>query len=178
MKYLPIQRILHWLIALMALAALSLGIMLDQYGFDGLKAAFGIETTNLIYKSHKTLGILILGSMVLRLFLRLNIEAPDYDPPLTTFEHIASHAVHGLLYLILLALPAVGWLATGASGFPVEFFNWNLPALLSKDPDLGKLLYGIHGAMAKVLFFLIIFHIAGALFHAIIKKDGVLSRML
>lgn len=178
MKYTLSQRLLHWIIALMVLGALAVGFLLGFLGFSGVKDTFGIDITNLLYKYHKTFGVLILGLMVIRIIVKLAKGKPDYAQPLNRFEHVASNAVHGLLYLCLFAMPVLGWLGTGANGFPVEFFNWKLPPILAKDKELGGLLMWLHGIVGWTLAALIVLHIGGALKHAIVNRDGVLQRML
>ena len=178
MKYAGSQRLLHWLIALMVLGALAVGFTLGTLGFSGVRDTFGMDVTNMLYKYHKTFGIIILALMVVRIIVKIRKGKPAYDPPLTDFEHKASNAVHGLLYLSLIAMPIFGWLGTGANGFPVEFFNWKLPPILSKDKELGGLLMTMHTIFGWILAGLIGVHIAAALQHAFIKKDTVLSRML
>lgn len=178
MKYALSQRLLHWVIAAMVIGALAVGFLLGFLGFSGVKDAFGIDVTNLLYKYHKTFGILILGLMVARIVVKLAKGKPAYATPLTRFEHAASNAVHGLLYLCLFAMPVLGWLGTGANGFPVEFFNWKLPPILAKDKELGGLLMQLHEIIGWTLAALIAIHIGAALKHAIVKKDGVLQRML
>ena len=79
---------------------MTLGIL----GFDGVKNAFGMEVTNLLYKYHKTFGVILLGLMTLRLIVKLMQGRPEYDPPLPRFNKAASGAVHGLLYVALLHL--------------------------------------------------------------------------
>ncbi|MEL7153454.1 MAG: cytochrome b [Pseudomonadota bacterium] len=176
-RYALSQRLLHWVIALMVLGALLVGWTLGTLGFKGTVATFGQDMTNLLYKYHKTFGVLILGFMILRIALKLMLPKPAYAQPLTRFEHIASNAVHGILYLTLVLTAVVGWLATGASGFPVEFFNWNLPAILSKDKALGETLYTVHYLLGIVITFAIAAHIGGALKHWLVNKDGVMRRM-
>ena len=97
MKYALSQRLLHWIIALMVIGALAVGFLLGFLGFSGVKEAFGIDVTNLLYKYHKTFGVIILGLMVVRIIVKMAKGKPAYDPPLTKFEHSASNAVHGLL---------------------------------------------------------------------------------
>ena len=176
-RYALSQRLLHWLIALMVLGALLVGWTLGTLGFSGTVETFGKDMTNLLYKYHKTFGVLILGFMLLRIALKLMLPKPDYVPPLSRFEHIASNAVHGILYLTLILMAVVGWLATGASGFPVEFFNWKLPAILSKDKALGETLYFLHYLLGIVITLAVFAHIGGALKHWLINKDGVMKRM-
>lgn len=178
MKYAASQRILHWVIALMVIGAMIVGSILGFLGFSGVKDTFGTDVTNMLYKYHKTFGVLILGLMVIRIVVKLTKGKPDYSPPLTKFEHAASNAVHGLLYLSLFAMPVFGWLGTGANGFPVEFFDWKLPPIVGKDKELGATLMGLHEIFGWILGALIVVHIGAALQHAFVKKDGVLRRML
>lgn len=177
-KYSGTQRALHWLTALLVLPTLAAGLMLWWLGYEGTVATFGQATTNMIYKYHKTFGVIILALMVVRIIVKMRSEKPPYANPLSDFERIASNSVHGLLYVALIAQPALGWLATGASGFPVEFFGWNLPPLIGKDKELGATLYQLHGLVGFALVLLIGAHIGGAMMHGVIKRDGVLQRML
>ena len=85
--------------------------------------------------------------------------------------------MHLLLYAVLLAIPAFGWLATAAGGYPVEFFNATLPGLIGKDKALSEILFGLHGLAALTVMLLLGLHIAGALRHWLIKRDGVMRRM-
>lgn len=178
MKYALSQRILHWIIALMVIGAMIVGNILGFLGFSGVKDTFGIDVTNMLYKYHKTFGVIILGLMIIRIIVKVAKGKPAYSPPLTSFEKAASNAVHGLLYLSLIAMPVFGWLGTGANGFPVEFFNWTLPPIVGKDKELGATLMGLHEIFGWVLAALIVVHIGAALQHAFVKKDGVLQRML
>ena len=172
-----IQRLLHWLLALLVIPALGVGITLGWLGFDGTKDAFGGEVTNALYTGHKTMGVLILALMTLRLVTRLTLGAPPPVPTLTGFERLASQAVHVLLYLVLLALPIVGWLATAAGGYPVQFLAWNLPGLIAKDPALSEQLFQLHGLLGWALLALLALHIGAALMHWLVKRDGVMRRM-
>ncbi|QIE54793.1 cytochrome b [Pikeienuella piscinae] len=177
-RYSRVQRWLHWVIAALTLAALAAGVTLGNLGFEGMVDAVGLDATNLIFKYHKTLGILIFVAMAVRLVSRLHYGKPAYDPPLTGLERRLSAAAHGLLYAGLLVMPVLGWTATAASDFPVEFFNWRLPGLIGVDKPLGETLYALHGLVGNFLIALVALHIAAALRHAIIKRDGVLSRMI
>ena len=177
-RYPLVQRALHWVIALMVLGALAVGGTLGYLGFQGTVETFGQAMTNMLYKYHKTAGVLILFAMIVRIVVKLRLGKPDYAVPLTSFEKSASGAVHGLLYVLLLAMPITGWLATGAGGFPVEFFDWKLPPIVGKDKDLASLLFTAHMAISFAIVGLLALHIGAALKHGIVKKDGVLQRML
>ena len=176
-RYTLIQRLLHWTIAILVLGALSVGMIFGTLEYDGTVKAFGQDMTNLLYKYHKTLGVLILGLMVVRVIVKLVWGRPEYADPLTPFQRAASGAVHGLLYVSLLAMPMLGWAATAASGYPVAFFDWTLPPLIGKDKALGEILYQWHGYVGFLIIGLVAVHIGAALMHWRVLRDRVMTRM-
>jgi len=176
-RYSLLQRLIHWAIAVVALGTRGVGFMLGFLGFDGVLAKFGQDSTNLIYKYHKSFGVLLLALMVLRLVVKKLSGRPDYVPPLAAWQRIASASVHGLLYVALLAQPLVGWAATAAGGYPIEFFGQLLPGFLSKDPELSKTFYGLHFLLGWAILGLIAVHVGAALMHWLVLRDGVMRRM-
>lgn len=176
-RYALSQRLLHWLIAVLLLLTLAMGMTIGQLGFDGMQATFGRGGTDLFYTFHKTFGILILALMLLRVVLRLIHGKPAYAEPLPPPQRLASAAVHTLLYIMLLVQPILGWLATAAGGYPVQFFAANLPGLIGENQALSEALFLWHGMAGMVILALVALHIAGALFHWLIRRDGVMQRM-
>ncbi len=176
--YPAIRKLLHWVIAICVIAVLAGGIMLGVYGFEGLKTNFGMETTNFVYKYHKSFGLLILLLMTVRIVCKLLMPDPPHVPPLPVLHRIASKTVHGLLYVLLLVQPVIGWLATSAGGFPAEFFGGKFPAIMAKDKALSETMYGLHGGIGMLILLLVAVHIGAALMHRFVYKDGVLARML
>jgi cytochrome b561 len=177
LRYNYVQRLLHWLIALLVLGLLAVGSLLGTLGFEGLKGLVGLEMTNQLYGYHKTFGILLLALMVLRLALKRLFRPPPYQPPLTGLERAASLTVHSLLYVALILMPVLGWLGTAAGGFPVQFFDLTLPGLIPEDKELSKTLFGLHGIVGGVILGLILIHVGAAIYHWRIKRDGVMRRM-
>ena len=177
-RYALSQRALHWIIAVLVIGVIAGGKVIENFGFEGLRDTFGLDATNAIYTYHKTFGILILALMLVRLALKLRLGKPAYEPPLTRFEHVASNAVHGLFYGLLILMPVLGWLATGAGDFPVQFFSWNLPPILPVDKALSETLYGLHAIVGNAILTLILVHVGAAIWHAAVKKDGVFRRMV
>ncbi|MFO7858981.1 MAG: cytochrome b [Ectothiorhodospiraceae bacterium] len=176
-RYTLIQRLLHWAVAVLVLLSLAIGLTLGYLGFEGAMATFGENGTNLLYTAHKTSGVAILGLMVIRLAARLTLGKPGHQPPLPRLHRIASEAVHGTLYLLLVAMPAVGWLATAAGGFPVQFFHWNLPGLIGEDKALSEQLFQWHAILGWVILALVAVHISAAIYHWRVRRDGVMRRM-
>ncbi len=175
--YIYPHRVLHWLVAVAVLLSLATGLTLGFLGYERTVGLLGNALTNVLYTSHKTLGVAILLLMTLRIITRLAFVVPDHTPPLTDFERVVSTSVHHLLYALLVAMPMIGWAATATGGFPVEFFHWHLPGVLSKNEALSQTLFVWHERLGWVLLALITLHIVGALFHWLIKRDNVMKRM-
>lgn len=177
-RYPLIQRLLHWGIAIIVLGTLAGGLTIGILdGFKGTKEALGGELTGMLYKYHKTFGVIILGAMTVRIIVKLMMGKPEYAQPLSKFEHIASNAVHGLLYVLLLVMPILGWLATDAGNFPVQFFEATIPGFIDKDMELYGTLMEIHGTIGWLVAVLLVLHIGGALKHWLVNRDGVMRRM-
>lgn len=176
-RYIYPHRVLHWLVAGAVLLSLASGLTLGFLGFDRTLALLGNTLTNLLYTSHKTLGVIILLLMTLRIITRLVFVVPDHEPPLNAFERIVSTSVHHLLYLALIVMPILGWAATASGGFPVEFFHWHLPSLIGEREPLSEQLFMWHGRLGWAILGLIVLHVAGAIFHWKIKRDNVMGRM-
>lgn len=175
-RYVLVHRLLHWLIAVLVIGLLTGGLTFMILGYEGTVDAFGNDITNSLYTYHKTFGILVLALMLLRVLLRWAFPPPPYPVALTAFERLASRSVHGLFYLLLIAMPIIGWAATAAGGYPVQFFNLELPGLIAKDKALSEALFQLHGAIGLLLIALIALHVAGALRHWR-RQDGVMRRM-
>ena len=176
-RYSLLQRLIHWTVAILVICALIAGLTLGVVGLEGLQNSVGEGATNALYKYHKTFGILILLLMLLRLVVRLRAGRPEYDPPLPPANRAVSRIVHGSLYVLLIVQPLLGWAATAAGGFPIEFFNWELPKVLGKDEALSATLYNFHFTVGLLLLVLVTIHASAALFHWLTMRDNVMKRM-
>lgn len=172
-----VQRVLHWLIALIVFALLAVGLtFMVLGGYEGVVGLFGDQITNQLYTYHKSFGILLLMLMVLRVILRRAYTTPAYDPPIPGFERFVGGTVHILFYLILIGMPIGGWMATAAGGFPVQFFNWELPGLMPENKELSETLFQFHGIAGLVLLGLIVLHVGAGIMHWR-RKDNVMRRI-
>lgn len=176
-RYTLAQRVVHWLVALLALLTLAIGLTLGYLRFEGARDAFGMAATNGLYITHKTIGVLLLVLMLVRVVLRLRFGKPGYAVALARPQKVASEIVHGLLYVLLLAMPVIGWMATAAGGFPINFFHWVLPPLIGENEALSEALYTWHLVIGLAILALVLVHVAGALYHWLIRRDGVMQRM-
>lgn len=165
------SKLLHWLVALCVLTTAPVAIaMVSAHPGPGQDA---------LYNLHKSLGILILVLMVLRLINRLMAGAPMPEPGIEPWQKTLSSIVHGSLYVLLLAMPVVGYLANSTYGASTPFFGlFNLPPIIAKNEALATLLFASHRWAGWLLIVLVLSHIGAALYHHFIRHDGVLLRML
>lgn len=176
-RYSLAQRVVHWLVAILVLGALGVGGTIGWFGFEGLQARFGEAATNTLYTWHKSLGVLILVAMLVRIGLRLRRGKPAYAVALARWQRIGSETVHGLLYLLLILMPVIGWWATAAGGYPVQLGPLILPGLFPENEALSDTLFGWHQALGRVTLVLIVGHVAAAMYHWRVRRDGVMQRM-
>jgi cytochrome b561 len=166
-RYSPTAIAIHWLHAVLIIGLLVLGyIMVDL--------PKGPQRTNLI-ALHKSLGFCAILLFMLRLGWRYHRPPP---PSLSSgWQHLLAEATHHLLYLLLAVVPLAGYVSSSFSKFPLKFFGW--PVFKAGWPDDGihDLLGPLHQYSAYLLAGLLVLHVAGALYHAVLR-DGTLSRML
>lgn len=162
---------LHWLVALLICCAFAFAWIFDDMPLSPDKFK--------MINWHKWTGITVMALFVVRFAYKLLRGTPVVDPELPPLQRKLAISVHHLLYVLMFLLPFVGWLMSSAKGFPVVFWGvLPLPDLISKNAELGKLLGQMHELLAYGLLVLIVLHIAGALKHYVIDKDGTLARML
>jgi cytochrome b561 len=169
-KHSAITRIIHWLTALLAIAAFVLGPEdLDEMDNPGLD--WGVQI-------HETLGIVVIGLTVLRIIWMLFCKKPE-EIPMSRAMQIASKSVQGLLYLLLLVVPATAVLGIWLEGDSLALIqNIAVAPPFSVNGNLGEFLIDIHPTLADALIWLAGFHAAAALFHHYVLKDDVLRSML
>ncbi|CAN5825180.1 cytochrome b [soil metagenome] len=127
---------------------------------------------------HYMLGLSVLVVVVLRIANRLSGPVPGALPGTPRWQNGLAAATHLSLYALLLAMPVLGWLTLSASGEPIPFFGASLPALVGPDKALAHQLREIHETLGVVGYYLIGLHVAAALFHHYLRRDGTLQRML
>lgn len=165
----PVLRLVHWLMAAMVLAMLFIGVAM-------------VSTTGPLYPAllqlHRPVGIAILALVLIRLPLRLVTGSPPLPSDLPPVLQIGAKGSHVLLYASMLAMPLIGWGMLSAGGYPVQMTKGViLPPILPHDLGLYAWLRGAHTVVALLFFALILGHLAAALAHGLIRRDGVLRSM-
>ncbi len=162
---------LHWLIAFGIIATFALGLYMHELPLSPQKLK--------LYSWHKWAGVSIFLFVVLRLGWRLAHRPPRLPAAMPAWQRMAAEATHGLLYLLMFAVPLSGWLMSSAKGFQTVWFGvLPLPDLLDKNKELGDLLKEVHEALNFGMAGLVLAHAGAALKHHLIDRDEVLARML
>lgn len=168
--FVPLARLLHWLMAVLLLAMLFIGA--------GMVASVS-ERHEWLLHLHKPLGIALLALVVIRLLVRFSTRQPPLPADLPTVQVLAAKASHWLLYALMLAMPLLGWAMISAAGDPVMLStSLQLPAIVPANAQLFAFLRKAHGYLAYLLFLTVLVHLGAALFHGLIRRDGVLQSML
>lgn len=168
-RFTLLQRTLHWLMAVAILAMLFIGIAM---------VSIVVPAYVPLLATHKTLGIAILALAVVRLAVRVFQGAPKLPADLPVPMKLAAHLSHYALYALMIGMPLIGWAMLSAGGYPVVLLGGiRLPALVAQSDALHTLLWNAHVYLAFALFALVLMHLAAALFHGLIRRDGVLESM-
>ena len=168
-RFTPLQRLLHWLMAICLLAMLFIGV--------GMVSTIMPKYLGLV-SIHKSLGIAILVLALIRLVVRLRYGAPALPAGLPAPMKLAAQLSHYAFYLLMIGMPLIGWGMLSAAAYPVVVFgSVRLPSILPQSDSLHALLWGAHFYLAFAFFALILLHVAAALFHALVRRDGVFEAM-
>jgi cytochrome b561 len=167
-RFTPLQRALHWIMAICILAMLFIGV--------GMVSTVRPDYLTLV-SVHKPLGILILVLALIRLVVRLIRGAPPLPASMPEPMKLAARLSHLAFYLLMIGLPLIGWGMLSAADYPVVVFGMHLPSILPHSNGLHTLLWNAHRVLALCFFALILVHLAAALLHALVRRDGVFEAM-
>lgn len=168
-RFSPTQRLLHWLMAACLISMFFIGV--------GMVSTVMPKYLPLI-SIHKSLGITILILALIRLAVRLYNGAPALPADLPEPMKIAAYASHYALYVLMIAMPLLGWGMLSAGAYPIVVYGGlRLPPILHESARLHTVLWDAHFYLAFAFFALVLLHVAAALFHALIRRDGVFDTM-
>ncbi len=166
-----ITRGLHWMTALFVLAALPLGLWIAR--MDVTFAAIKY------FSIHKTLGFTVLVLTVLRLIWHWISPPPPPIPSEVTWQDRLAKLTHRAFYVVLIAMPIAGWVASSATGInTVVYGALRLPNIAPNSVSWEVIGFAIHKGLGWLLMALLALHIAGALVRSLVKQDGTLGRMI
>ncbi|MEE7504199.1 cytochrome b [Methylobacterium sp. C33D] len=168
-RYHPVSQALHWLNAALVLAVLPLAWVAISLPPTPAKGS--------MFVLHKSVGLTILAIVVLRIVWRMIRPAPP-DPQAPRLLTLIGRINHVLLYAIFLIMPISGYLLSALSGRDTPYFwLFTIPGL-PKDEATQKIFESIHVFGQWLVYALVLLHIAGTAWHLVIRRDGLLERML
>lgn len=163
-----LARVLHWTMAVMIVAMLFIGV--------GMLAS--VTQRPWLFDLHRPLGMAILVLAVVRLGNRMWHRPPPLPADLPAWQVRAALASHWLLYALMLSMPVLGWATLSAAGNPIVMIgSLHLPPIAPHDATVYAWLRDAHGWLARLLFATVLAHVAAALFHAWVRRDGVFASM-
>lgn len=171
-RYGPVDRAVHWLVAALAVIVVSLGWAI-------IAAPRNTPQRELLLLLHRSVGLVIFAAMLFRTAWRSHHPAPPLPFGVGRLQRALARGTHTVLYLLFIGMPIAGYVNAATAGHPVSIFGaLTVPALLPRNYRLSQIAIAFHLAGQYLIYFFVGLHVAGALLHGIIRRDGVLQRML
>lgn len=179
-RYTRIAIALHWLIAVLMIVNIALILLVDRYPDEWVRPA--VDT-------HKSIGITVLGLVIMRILWRATHRPPAMPDSYGAFERFAAHLAHGALYVLMILLPLSGWMHDSAwkdaATHPMQLFGlfeWpRIGWIMAIEPTVKEtwhtVLGGVHEWAGYVLYVLVGLHVLAALKHQFLDGERELQRM-
>jgi cytochrome b561 len=166
------SRALHWLIAALAVIVVTLGWAIGEAPRNTLTRDYALLL-------HRSTGLTILLLMSVRAAWRWRHPAPLPPARLQGWELALSRGTHQLLYLLFIGMPLTGYLNAAAAGHAVSVFGLvSIPPLMPENDRLSQIAIAIHLVGQYFVYLFVGLHVVAALRHGVLKRDGILERML
>lgn len=170
--YKPLAKIFHWLNALLVLLTIPAALIMLTPGIER-----GLQDP--LFMFHKNVGVVLLVLVATRLAYRLFNPPPPLPHTMPVVQRYLAEATHWLLYGLLLAMAISGFIRVTAGGFPLELFDrFGIQNLVPRSDSLAETAKRVHALLRFPLVALIVLHIGAALYHGIVKRDGIAKRMM
>ncbi|EEF27015.1 Cytochrome b561, putative [Ricinus communis] len=170
-SYTKLAKAMHWSVAIFICINFPIGLYMNTFPHNS-------RSFDDVLFYHASIGSLIFMLAMPRLMWRMMHTPPALPSSVPRWQVMASHGLHWTLYVLMLAVPLTGYVHRLAGGHPVNFFGLGeLPVFVSKDEPLRLLTDTLHKTLVFVLATLVVGHIAAALKHRFVDRDGVAERM-
>ena len=171
-RYTRIAITFHWLIAFLIVSAFTIGWFMTRIpSFTPEKLRY--------FSWHKWIGVTVFALALARILWRLTHKAPALPPGMSAWQRSAANAAHGLLYVLMIAVPVSGYLYSSAANVPVVYLGLiPLPRIIGPNPEWKAILKTVHIALDYGFGILVLAHVAAALKHQWIDRDKLLARMI
>ncbi len=159
----------HWTVAALILFLGALGLLFDDIPRQA--RPFWINV-------HVCVGLIYFALVVARVLWRATHKAPDLPPDIGEFSRRTSLAAHHLLYVLMLLIPVFGVAARVWHGRGFDYGVFQVNVGVASNPAVFHPAENIHQLLAYALFALAGLHAAAALYHHVVRRDGILLRMI
>ncbi|MFO1037771.1 MAG: cytochrome b [Geminicoccaceae bacterium] len=162
---------LHWLIAALILLQIPAGLIMVSVSPGAFQ--------NFLFTFHKNNGLIVLILAVVRLIWRYRHPIPVLPGDMPPWQQAMARGTHAALYILLFMMPISGFLYTAYGGYPVPFLGLvDLKNLVTPDKPMSEIWQTMHLSLQWLLYLAVALHVGGALNHHLVRKDGILRRML
>ena len=181
-RYTSAARSFHWITALIIFAIVPLGWIFAEFKTQpDNKSVFEapIPGSPADYSSlHKTLGLLIIAIVVARIAYRIANPPPALPGRMAEWEKVFASASHWLLYAILIVMPVSGYIMSSGGKYPISIVGlFDFPKL-PVGREAAETAKSIHLYAQYALYGLVILHVFATVWHLVVRRDGILDRML
>ena len=173
--YTRTAQILHWLMAIIFIAAWLIGFYSGNFLSYDADGSFKGDVITL----HKNIATTIIFLVVIRIFWRYTHPAPKLPDTMSAGMKKMAHLAHYVLYFLLLAIPISGCIFSCSAGHPVPvLYSFEIPRLMAENKELVKYARPVHEYLSLFAGLVVLGHVLAALKHHFIDKDNVLRSML
>ncbi len=168
-RYDLVAQLLHWAMA---------GILLYLVFFSEFE-----EVTDAVMESkielHAGLGLLVVLLGLFRFYWRQARPRPPKLSEGPRWQILAAEYTHRAFYVLFLLAPAAGVVLAGLVAYPVLVFGLvDISGWLADSKGAAEFVNSLHGFTADLIFYLFIIHVAAALYHQFVKRNGLIWRMV
>ncbi len=166
---------LHWIVAIVTIFMILVGIYMAE------------NEVLWLFPIHKSTGVLIFVFIIARVIWRVMNGWPEPVSEYQKWEQMLSRFIHWVMIVGTVLFPISGMMMSGGAGYGIPFYGLELMPMNMDPNDLEKVLpvnktvadigHELHEILAIVMSLAILLHIAGALKHHIVDKDGTLNRI-
>ena len=170
-RYRPAARLFHWGTAILVLLMIPAGAIMIREGISR-------DLQNTLFIFHKNVGVLVMFLLIPRIVYRIFNPPPPLPSQMPRAQKRIAAVSHFMLYALLLLMPVAGYVRVKAGGFPIEMLDAvGLPSIVPRSEALAEVAKSIHYAGSLALTAFVFLHVGAALYHGIVRRDGVFSRM-
>jgi len=162
--------LLHWSLALLIVALLSVGWYMVDTARNTPERAF-------FFNLHESLGIVAAIFIIVLIGFRLRHASPPLPAGMPKWERLSAMLNHRLFYVFMVLVTVTGYGTSSFSKYGPKLFGIELPHWGWDDPALRSDFVVVHRVTSVVFALLIALHIGAALKHLLLDKDRVFERM-